>query len=1027
MSKKTKKPSGLSIVRNDNKFTLSWKIGSANYGAGQKLQYCTKNSKGKWRDWQDVSVGSSTTTKVITLTKDDYYPAPNKKKYLKGLKFRVKGKREPYTTGSGNKTKHHTPIWSDWTTKSVSFEPPKAPVVTATLGNQSYTTTFAWNIETSDSDQYLYYKYEYQSILVKNCNETDGSKQDWDENTLGYVKSTGTATSGSWEKTEDSSRVATASHTRWFRIRSIGPAGCSEWVYEKHVYAMPNAAKISKAKATKKTGKILVDMTWKALSNASHPIDETVVEYCKGIPTSNLNPPASPSWTQADVSKDTKGMDKAVFYIEGSMGTDECLWVRVTTKHDTHENYSAVKRIDIEGPLANPSNLSVSVSGRNATITATNNSQAAIYTGQSASVKRLFLAIYYRGVKKHKKGYIIGIIPTGQSSVSVTFPESFLDEEAYSVGARAIVGTYSGTSVEDREMESKKIWTDANVPKPPANVALDYKDSKLVVSWEWTWTDADSAELSWLDDGEAWDSTEEPEKYVIDRKVETWSIKGLDAGKTYYVRVRLINSEEDLEGPYSDIVSLKISSPPQKPILKLSDGLITGNGKVTASWNYQSGDGTEQAYAEIRTKTGETYSSEAIAHVESDQHITMYAKDMGWLRGSSYQLVLRVKSESDEFSEYSDPVSVEIAPLLQAQITSDSLQHITVTEDGVSRGVDALTAMPFTVTVSGAKEKGTTEVAIERAEDYHEERPDEDMINGFLGETVFQTSFTGEATVTIDNDDLYGYLDDGAAYFLVVTVSDSLGQSTTVKKYFEVHWSHQAIIPGGTVVMEGMIAKITPIAPTGTATGDYCDIYRLSVDKPVLIYPNAAFGETYVDPYPAIGEHGGHRIVFRTKNGDYITASNQFAWLDLGEDDGDILDIDQSVIDFDQDRVFMAYNMELSSSWKKDFRLTKYLGGSVQGDWDAAVERNSTIKAVGITYQDQEMIQAMRRLAEHTGICHIRTVDGSSYAADVQVSESSSHDTAGKIATFDITISRVDPEGYDGLTLEAWEVQDGLE
>lgn len=1015
---KTKKPSGLSITRKNNKFTFSWKIGSANYGAGQKLQYRTKKYNDDWRDWTDVEISKTATSAEVTLTKTDFFPTTNK--YLKGIEFHVRGKREPYTTGSGNNQKTHTPKWSEWVCKSISFEAPKKPSVTATIGNQSYVTTFAWDIETSESNKYLYYKYEYESILVKECTEKDGSKLSWSSSATGYVTNSGTGTSGSWTKTEDSATVASASYTRWFRIRSLGPAGRSEWVYAKHVYAMPNIARISKAKATPKNGKILIDMTWAALANAAHPIDETAVEYCKGIPSADLALPANPTWTEAQVSSDTKGNDKAVFYIEGTIGTDECIWVRVTTKHDYLENYSAVKRVDLEGPLANPSGISVSVSGRNATISATNNSQAAIYTGSDSSVKRLFLAVYYRGVKKNPKGYIIGIIPTGQSSASVTFPKSFLDEESYSVGVRAIVGTYTGTAVESREMESDKIWTTANVPKAPENVALDFDGSKLSVSWDWSWEDADSAELSWSDDKSAWNSTEEPEKYVIDRQVKSWSIKGLEAGKRYYVRVRLINSEEDLYGPYSNRVSLKLSMPPQKPVLKLSDGLITGNGKVTASWNYRSGDGTEQAYAEIRTKTGDSYSTKAIAHTETEQHITIYSKDMGWQRGSSYQLALRVKSESGEFSEYSDPVTVEIATLGQAQITSDSLQT-------VSGGTPRLTVMPLTVSVSGAGRKGITEVAIERAEAYELDRPDEDVINGFEGETVFLTSFTGEGTVNITNEDLYGYLDDGAKYRIVVTVSDHLGQSTTVSKDFEVRWNHQAVVPGGIAEVEEMIAKITPIAPSGTATGDYCDIYRLSADKPVLIYPNATFGQTYVDPYPAIGSHGGHRIVFRTSNGDYITSTNQYAWLDLGEEDGDILDIDQSIIDFGTDVVLMEYNMELSSSWKKDFRMTKYLGGSVQGDWDAAVERNSTIKAIGLTYRDQEMIQAMRRLAEHTGICHVRTVDGSSYAADVQVSESSSYDTAGKIATFDITISRVDPEGYDGMTLGAWEEQNGLE
>ena len=131
------------------------------------------------------------------------------------------------------------------------------------------------------------------------------------------------------------------------------------------------------------------------------------------------------------------------------------------------------------------------------------------------------------------------------------------------------------------------------------------------------------------------------------------------------------------------------------------------------------------------------------------------------------------------------------------------------------------------VTVKGAGTGGTTTLVVERAEDYHIGRPDETDFNGFAGETILLYSQTGEAPITINREDLTGILDDGASYRLLATVSDSLGQSSTAELPFEVHWSHQAVIPKGSAVISGTAAFITPSAPEGFAEGDTCDIYRL--------------------------------------------------------------------------------------------------------------------------------------------------------------------------------------------------------
>ena len=120
-------------------------------------------------------------------------------------------------------------------------------------------------------------------------------------------------------------------------------------------------------------------------------------------------------------------------------------------------------------------------------------------------------------------------------------------------------------------------------------------------------------------------------------------------------------------------------------------------------------------------------------------------------------------------------------------------------------------------------------------------------------QTIAIYSQTGEAPITIS--DTIGSLDDGAGYRIIATVQDSLGQSAETSIDFEVHWAHQALIPDARVSVDhyNMVAFLKPVAPTGAALTDVCDIYRLTADKPELIYPGAEFGEIYVDPFPALG------------------------------------------------------------------------------------------------------------------------------------------------------------------------------
>lgn len=998
---KTKKPTGLTITRNNNAFTLKWKLGEK-YAKGQAVQYRT-NLQG----WTALSVGATATSRAVSLTTGTFYPTTARS--LQWIEMRVRGAAKKKTV-------------SDWSVIRFTLQVPRIPTLTATMDDQlSNVCVFAWTTETAASDAYWFINTEYQSMLVKESNVTDGSQLVWDETQLGWQSGTSTV-ENSVTVTEDTSVIADGSYTRWFRVRARGPRGASGWRYAKHVYGLSYQANIISAVATvQPAGGFQCRVEWEAPASASHPIDRTTVEYTITAPEEGLTCPDSATWTSANVSADTANADAAVFPIDRLLAANQCLFVRVNTQHDNVVTYGLpVLAEGGVGVLSDPTLTSV-VLGDNymVTINATNNSP----------VEDSFLVILYRPSSDPAREIVIGTIPHGSTTANVQAPD-WSGEEAFAFGVYAAVGNATGITHDSALMASSIVWGEGDVPKAPANVSVSATNisGTIRVEWDWTWTNATGAELSWSDHEDAWESTDQPDTYEISSIHNSrWHISGLETGIKWYVKVRLKKGTGDNEtyGPYSETAIIDLTSAPSIPTLVLSESVITETGSVTASWVYTTTDGTAQTYAEICeaeiTTEGIEY-GDVIAHTETAQHVTISAEELGWQSGNTYNLCVRVVSASGRVSdEWSAPVSVMVAEPLAIAITDTSLVEDSeiITADGnvTVRYFNSLTEMPLELTVEGAGDNGNVNVVIERSTSYYVDRPDETDFTGYEGETIAVYSQTGDGEIIIS--DLIGTLDDGASYRLIAMVQDYLGQSAQTEIEFEVHWSHQAVVPEGTVIVEeeDLIAKITPIAPTGALSTDVCDIYRLSADRPQLVVKGAQFGTTYVDPYMTIGQFGGYRLVFRTANGDYITAGNEIAWLDLIDE---TLEIDYTVIDFDGGRIMLHYNVDVSSSWTKDFQETKYLGGSVQGDWNPAVSRTSSISAVSITITDEDQMEMIRRLAVSPTICHVRTKDGSSYAADVQVSEDHPHDKRGKVASYTFSITRVDTEELDGMTLAQW-------
>lgn len=1074
MASKVKVPTGLSIKRNGaRKFVCTWKLPGTNYYNNLWLQWRVLWGSGSWSDWyqgsHSIDLNRNATSYTIDISEYYSYLSPVLvDTTLQSISFRLQAWKYDVT---GVETGQITSSAATFNLYS-----PYQPTLTAALdGTKDNWCKFTWNTPVSDTDAYPFTNCQWQSILVKESNVTDGSELSWKSTATGYQ--TGVVSRNS-SKTieEDTVLLAANSYTRWFRIRSRGyggrgwsqgeaRSGCSKWRYAKHVYAIPlkprvaptsNGSEAGNGAVVKSTaaGQIWISFAWTADSSYAHPIDRTVVEYAIGVPKTGLKPPDTPSWTTVNTTDDTGSYDKAYFQILSNqyLPLDNLVWCRVSVTHDRNTRSSDACLVK-NGSLPYSSGLTPPT-GLSVTNVNTETHRADIHVTHASSVPDSKIAIIFK--ETGKTDIVVGILNHNETDKTVQCPNWGTNTYSFAVyefqGSTATktvrgVTTYTVTA----NMKSSTVSSGGAVPMPPSNIEVKPSEvpEEALVTWSWSsFTGTKSMEISWSKNQNAWESTDQPSTYVVtDLNAARWRISGLDASVWYFKLRQIIEvNGSNTYGPYSDTYSLDLSSvttaseadEKPAPLLSLSKSVIPKNKtgeSFKASWTFVSKSGSPQTYAEIceatvtntadvDSGTGHMTNAETtvthgqiVARVSGDNYKTFYSTSrpiLSWLTGTVHYLCVRVKTEDEDMSEWSQPVSIAVADPVVCTIADDPF--VEVTEDEVTKLT--LTAIPFSITITGAGESDSTALIIERASDYHIVRPDESEFDGYEGETIFSHIQNGAETITIKTDDLIGRLDDGATYRLTAIVYDNFGQMDEKSLEFEVRWSHQALVPEGVVEIldEYDVAKISPVAPTGTVQGDVCDIYRLSIDKPELVYPNAEFGEDYIDPYPAIGEFGGYRLVFRTPNDDYITANNVLAWLDLPTNFNPL----DTIINFGDDSVKLRYNVDLSNSWSKEFQETHYLGGSVQGDWNSAVSRTSDISAVSVIATDQETIEAMRRLAVYSGVCHIRTRDGSSFDANIDVSESRGHEPGDLVASFSLSVTKVDTETMPGMPYDQW-------
>lgn len=1038
----TKHNTGLSISRTGGKFTASWKIKCAKMKT-QKWRWRTHNGS-RWSGWTTQKIGDKTTEKSLTLANTGTF-----------TKVQVQTQALRRDTDNINYTA------SEWKDSSAVYTitAPSAPTLEVEY-NSANSTTFTWSAGDSGTGWYrcCYYRtfngYSWSAWAV--------------------------AGTTSYTYTDNMS-----GRTRAFAIYAVGPAGSSGTVTQNHYIGPAPSATWSGNKVSCAEKSSYYQMTYSiSLSASTLTVDSIIPQYYIGKPTANMECPSDASWTNGTTYTYNNGTTSYALSITTSevIGADECLWARVRTTHDSIDSFSPAHRVltgSLVAPIAEVSMGTISASGFSVTIN---------ITDKGTDVDGTYSQVYLeKGSATGENHYIlIGTIPDGTATRTITSNIDLTNEEAFGIHIRNV--TADGSSMKSgyynyaTTMPSEPLLTSVDPTTVSGKVYLTWTNrwraaSGVIIAWT---DDPDN----WMsnDDPETYELSEIVSNWFI-TGLETGKVW------YFRVRsVRTIDDSTTLS-PWSNEVSIDLSAAPVTPALYLSSDVIREDGMVTAYWSYASTDGTAQISANVvqATRTNNTWTySEPVGTATSAQHIDIYAKDHGWTNGTTVYLALQTGSGSGGISDYSIPIPLVIAAEPTVSITNTSLANTetvteyfvgdgstrtftctntlsaapTVTVNGTTRSATysgdvvtvssapangsevaityttaaskILTTLPLSVTVA-ATNAATLSLAIERANDYPLMRPDDTTTDGAKGETIYINTIAANSTntVSIDTEQLIGRLDDGALYNIVASVADEYGQTADAEPIpFKVHWDHQAEAPTATFITDSdrYIARITPIAPESYQTGDTCDIYRLSSDQPELIISGGTFGTEYVDPYPAFGQNSGYKVVTVTKYGDYITDDNTFAEYDTLENEEasyNQIDPQMMVIDFGGEQVELPYNITLANSWQKDFKRTSYLGGHVTGDFNRAVTRDLSASTVLARNLDEETAVIMRGLASYAGICHVRTPEGSSFTADVQVSEDRAFDSG--VISYDLKIQKIDTEGFDGMTYAEWSELNDLE
>lgn len=600
-----------------------------------------------------------------------------------------------------------------------------------------------------------------------------------------------------------------------------------------------------------------------------------------------------------------------------------------------------------------------------------------------------------------------------------------------------------------KKLERKPITTTGDTAEIIDAISGDDGVSAVITAG-WPNDESTGTEFSWSESPNAWRSTDEPDTYQAswdDGSVTIGTgqsaityphtaklyVAGLTEGTTYHFRVRRykVDAEDNtLYGPYwpeDATIQVTPTSSPRSVTLSAPQFVRRGSG-VSLAWTYDS-DAEQRHWELITGTTTTTTSSDGIEHLWIDEADTTsgssvtaatvqivasgddasgsYVIDAERLaslvgNGTSIPLAVRVSTGGEMVT--SEAVSVNVADLPTVSITTAN-----VTAQPMSFSVACSTNAELTVVVrSQYVSSGYAGGVITQTE------------GDCTWSTVVTPAWTyanGTYTATVTAPDGLSLM-DGGSYTVTVKATDPTTRlsSEDATGMFDVEYAHRAPMPSVTSVVASDVtdtsgmrvrsAVITLASPTGAASGDVYDVYRMTPDGPQLCAEGVPLASVVTDPWAPYGKRAqlAYRVSCRTVDGveEWMDYPYQLGGIDLR-------------VDFGGEYVELPYDLNQSDDYEKDFEARKHLDGSIDGYWNQGVARTASLTTNIVKLRDEDRIRAVRRLAAYSGPCYVRCPDGSAYQANVSVGGLSRQEGSFAVAV-SLTATQVELTDYLAVT-----------
>ena len=468
----------------------------------------------------------------------------------KKVTFEVKGKRSSY---KNNKKETITPKYSAYVTKTWEPAKPNKPTVT-----YDYETTNrgTFNVKyTADTkEKKVALNVQWQTCISKN--DTNPPKTGWSAIASQSGLTNMDRDFPYEEQTEDITKTGVV---RWFRARTTGNGGTTDWVYSRHAYSTPFVPALASASAKKVSSKSNTTLTakWTTKESLSHPVEEETLQYLIAPPETYACTPPNGTWKDAISVNPSGKEDTVTAYVSDMTTLDDCMWVRVKATHDTLENYSTAKRVITE-KLAKP--------GISATVDFTTGWVDVTITSNSRSPVARH-CVFWRNPKKPNVNIPVLILGHSTTTGRVQIP-GLVNASKSCIGVFDFVGTNNDLSINAVMKSDEATDSDINVVEPDAPGLSQYNDNSVNVDFTWKWSGATSLDISYSDLSYAWESNKQPTVYNMTRTgARRWVITDLEVGKVWYFRLKYhgIEDGEEIESDWGPIASIDLATTPETP------------------------------------------------------------------------------------------------------------------------------------------------------------------------------------------------------------------------------------------------------------------------------------------------------------------------------------------------------------------------------------------------------------------------------------------------------------------------------